>query len=123
MSAEWEVVDDGCRSIRTAWIGTAEVEKTSTADVPSVELSMEALHRLDDGDAMQDALVPLVAQYREWIEARRQEVAACRWQGDRRYMAGRVVPLRGDHVVRALTALKAAICWASLQMVTHGLGR
>ena len=65
VSAEWEFVDDGCRSIRTVWIGTAEVEKTSTADVPAVELSMEALHRLDDGDAVQQALGPLVAQYRD----------------------------------------------------------
>ena len=32
---------------------------------------MEVLHRLDDGDAMQDALGPLVAQYREFSVAGR----------------------------------------------------
>ena len=83
MSAEWELVDGECRSIHTAWIGTAEVEKTATADVPGVELSMEALGRLDDGTAVEEALGPLVAQYREWIEARRQELAAGPSEGDR----------------------------------------
>ena len=84
VSAEWELLDSECRSIRTAWIGTAEVEKTATADVLGVELSMEALGRLGDGSAAQQALGPLVAQYREWIEARRQEEAAGPRQGDRR---------------------------------------
>ena len=65
VSAEWDLVDGECRSIRTAWIGTAEVEKTATADVPGVELSMEALGRLDDETAVEEALGPLVAQYRE----------------------------------------------------------
>ena len=65
VSAEWDLVDRECRSIRTAWIGTAEVEKTATADVPGVELSMEALGRLDDETAVEEALGPLVAQYRE----------------------------------------------------------
>ena len=51
VSAEWDLVDDECRSIRTAWIGTAEVEKTVTANVPGVELSMDALGRLEDGTA------------------------------------------------------------------------
>ena len=35
--------------LRTAWIPTAEVEKTTTVDVPTVELSMEALGALADG--------------------------------------------------------------------------
>ena len=91
VSAEWELVDGECRSIRTAWIGTAEVEKTATANVRGVELSMEALGRLDDGTAIQQALGPLVVQYREWIEARRQEVAAGPGQGDRQDTRCRVL--------------------------------
>jgi len=38
VSAEWEVVGKACRLLRTAWIPSAEVEKTATADVPGVEL-------------------------------------------------------------------------------------
>ena len=95
VSAEWELVDGGCRSIRTAWIGTAEVEKTATADVPGVELSMKALGRLDDGTAAEKALGPLVAQYREWIEARRQELAAGPSEGDRRDTAEQLIHYAG----------------------------
>ena len=95
VSAEWELVDGGCRSIRTAWIGTAEVEKTATAAVPGVELSMETLGRLGDATATQQALGPLVAQYREWIEARRQDVVAGPWQGDRRDTAEQLLHYAG----------------------------
>ena len=95
VSTEWELVDGGCRSIRTAWIGTAEVEKTATADVPGVEMSMEALGRLDDGTAAEKALGPLVAQYREWIEARRQELAAGPSEGDRRDTAEQLIHYAG----------------------------
>ena len=100
VSAEWEFVDGECRSIRTAWVGTAEVEKTATADVPGVELSMEALGRLDDGTATQQALGPLVVQYREWIEARRQEVAAGPGQCDRRDTAEQLLHYAGIAVER-----------------------
>ena len=95
VSAEWALVDDECRSIRTAWIGTAEVEKTTTADVPDVELSMEALGRLEDGTAAEQALGPLVAQYREWIEARQQEVAARPSDGVRRDTAEQLLHYAG----------------------------
>ncbi len=87
LSAEWDILDRKCASIRTAWIGTAEVEKTATSDVPGVELSMDALGRLDDGAAAERALGPLVAQYREWIEARRQECVAGPSEGDRQATA------------------------------------
>ena len=40
VSAEWDLAGDRCRSIRTAWIGAAEVEKTQAADVLGVELSI-----------------------------------------------------------------------------------
>ena len=58
VSAEWDVADGGCRAIRTAWVGAAEVEKTAAADVPGVELSMEVLGRLDGGLAASQALGP-----------------------------------------------------------------
>src|SRR6266516_2683112 len=36
VSAEGEIIDGACRLLRTAWIPTAEVEKTTTVDVPGV---------------------------------------------------------------------------------------
>jgi len=76
VSAEWEVVDETCRLLRTAWIPSAEVEKTETVDIEGVELSMDTLGGLADGVAAEEALQPLVAQYRTWIEARGAEIAA-----------------------------------------------
>ena len=108
VSTEWDLVGDECRSIRTAWIGTAEVEKTATADVPGVELSMEALGRLDDGTAIQQALGPLVAQYRAWIEARGPEVAAGPGQGERRDTAEQLLHYAGiaaDRMPRGVALL------------------
>jgi hypothetical protein len=59
------------RLLPSAWIPSAEVEKTVTVDVPGAELSMEALGALVDGAAAETALRPLVGQYRAWIETRR----------------------------------------------------
>ena len=75
VSADWELVDGVCRRLRTAWIPSAEVEKTETMPVQGAELGMDALGRLADGPAAQDALRPLVAEYRTWIESRRNEVS------------------------------------------------
>ena len=51
VSADWDVVDGACRTLRTAWIPRADVEQTRTADVPGAELSMDALAALPDGGA------------------------------------------------------------------------
>ena len=85
VSAEWEIVDGKCHLLRTAWIPSAEVEKTATVNVSGVELSMEALGALTDGSAVERALRPLVTEYRTWIETRRSDVEAL--QGARRETA------------------------------------
>lgn len=69
VSAEWEIVEGTCRLLRTAWIPSAEVEKTETVEVEGVELEMERLGALADGAAAEAALAPLVTQYRAWIAA------------------------------------------------------
>ena len=81
VSAEWQTVDDACRILRTTWIPTAEVEKTETRNVPSVELSMEALGSLADGKAAQNALLPLLDEYRAWIEQQRDRMTG--WSAPR----------------------------------------
>lgn len=73
IAADWEIVDDVCRVLRTRWIPQAEVEKTTTAPIADVELSMTALGQLADGDAVREALSPLAEHYREWVKA--QEAA------------------------------------------------
>ena len=75
VSAEWELLDGHCRVVRTAWSPSAEVEKTETAEIPAVELSLERLGALAGADATQAALAPLVVQYRRWIDQQRQDIA------------------------------------------------
>jgi hypothetical protein len=67
-------VDGACRVLRTRWLPSAEVERTETAKIDGVELSMSALGALADSEAVSSALLPLVQRYREWIEQR--QVAA-----------------------------------------------
>jgi hypothetical protein len=58
-----------CRTVRTCWIPAAQVERVAPAEIPEVELRMEALAELADGSAAARALGPFVRQYREWIAA------------------------------------------------------
>lgn len=93
ISAEWEMVDGACHLLRTAWIPSAEVEKTETVDIPGVELSMEALGALADGAAAWVALRPLVVHYRAWIGSQRAGISAL--QGPRRDTAEELLRLAG----------------------------
>ena len=106
VSAEWEIVDSMCHLLRTAWMPSAEVEKTETRDVPGVELSMEALGVLADGAATEAALRPLVAQYRAWIDAQRAGIATL--QGARSETAAELLRLAGlaaDRIERGIGVL------------------
>ena len=85
VSAEWEMVDGDCRLLRTAWIPSATVAKTEPVKIPEVELSMEALGALADGEDASAALNPLVDHYRSWIDAQRDGLGA--HNGDRRETA------------------------------------
>jgi len=106
VSAGWEIVDGACRVLRTAWIPRAEVEKTATVDVPGAELSMEALGSLAGGAAAQTALRPLVARYREWIEAGRAGLGAL--AGTRRETGEellRLAAIAADRIERGIELL------------------
>jgi len=74
ISADWEIEGGECRRIRTAWIPSAEVEKTAAVDVPGVELDMGTLGALADGASAEACLRSLVVQYRAWIDARRADL-------------------------------------------------
>ena len=106
VSAEWEIVDGASRLLRSAWIPSAEVDKTATVGVPGAELSMEVLGALVDGNAAETALRPLVDQYRAWIETQRSTIATL--HGTRRDTADELVRLAGvaaDRIARGITLL------------------
>lgn len=93
VSADWAITGGVCSVLRTAWIPSAEVEKTETVALEGVELSMGVLGALSDGHAAKTALSPLVDQYREWIEERRADVASL--NDTRRETAEQLLDLAG----------------------------
>lgn len=98
VSAEWDIVGGECRLLRSAWIPSAEVEKTETVPMPDVELSMEALGALADGAAAENALRPLVEKYRAWIESQRLTITTL--HGSRRETAEELLRLGGIAATR-----------------------
>jgi len=106
ISAEWEIVDDACHLLRTAWIPSAEVEKTATVSVPGVEISMDVLGALADVSAIEAALRPLVAEYRRWVETRRREIMSL--SSGRRDTATELLRFAGvaaDRIERGISVL------------------
>jgi len=62
------VIEAGeCRTVRTCWLPTAEVERVAASRIPNVTLGMEALAVLRDGAAAVQQLGGLVVAYKEWI--------------------------------------------------------
>jgi hypothetical protein len=107
VSAEWQVDGGVCRQLCTAWIPNAEVAKTVTVEMPGVELSMEALGALPDGETAQTKLRPLVDQYRIWIETRRASFAGLK--GSRRDTSEELLRLAGiaaDRIERGIALLR-----------------
>jgi hypothetical protein len=69
------VIENGaCRVARTCWIPEAEVEAVVPAPIAGVELSMDALSRLRDGAEAREKLIPLVSEYRKWVEAQAAKI-------------------------------------------------
>ncbi|MEX1263843.1 MAG: DISARM system helicase DrmA [Actinomycetota bacterium] len=93
ISAEWEVLDGLCRSVRTAWVPSAEVEHTETVALLGVELDMGELGGLADGAAARAALAPLVERYRGWLGDQRAAVASL--PGGRRETGEQLLELGG----------------------------
>ena len=58
-----------CRLVRTCWIPEAEVEYVAWREIPGVEMSMDALSRIQDFAEANAKLSPIVKEYRSWIEA------------------------------------------------------
>ncbi len=67
VATESVVEDDQCRTVRTCWLPTAEVEKVAPSKIPGVTLVMEELASLKNGADAQQHLGGMVVSYREWI--------------------------------------------------------
>ena len=67
VSTEAVVEDGGCRTVRTRWLPTAEVERVAPSTIPDVTLEMETLAVLQDGADAQEKLGSFVTGYKAWI--------------------------------------------------------
>ena len=106
VSADWVIANGACRLLKTAWIPRAHVEKTETVDLSGVELYIEALGSMTDGEAVESALQPLVSGYRTWIESQRDGLDAL--ASGRRETANellRLAAVAADRMERGIAAL------------------
>jgi len=65
---------DECRRVRTHWIPQAEVEHVSWNDIPGAEMSMDALSQMEDSAEATAKLIPVVEQYRKWIDRQLSQI-------------------------------------------------
>lgn len=74
VATEVEHCGGRCQSVRTCWLPQADVERVAPVDMKSVELSMDGLATLTDGEQAREKLHPIVAEYRAWIELQEKQV-------------------------------------------------
>lgn len=97
---------DECRRVRTHWIPQAEVEHVSWNDIPGAEMSMDALSQMEDSAEATAKLIPVVEQYRKWIDRQLSQIPDSRPSGVRRGKSscrGLALPQIGLN--------KAFVCW------------
>jgi hypothetical protein len=96
-----DIFADGnrCIGVRTSWIPEAAVERVAPKAIPGVELSMDVLAKLRDGDEARAKLMPLVSEYREWIKAQRLTVAAL---NEKRQTTARELLNRADYAAKRI---------------------
>ncbi|HKI20543.1 MAG TPA: hypothetical protein VKA15_21825, partial [Isosphaeraceae bacterium] len=63
-----------CRTVRTAWVPKAQVERVEPARLTGITLGMETLATLSSFEAAHAALIGLADQYEAWIVAQKRPV-------------------------------------------------
>ena len=108
VAAEWDRIDGVCHLVRTAWVPSAEVERTETAAVEGVTLDMDVLGRLADGAAARTALERLVLAYRSWSADQRSATQV--WTSERSKVAAALLDFAetaADRIERGVARLEA----------------
>ena len=73
VATETELKDGQCALVRTCWIPLGEVERVAPAAIDGVELDMDALSKLADGNDAKAKLGAFVEQYRKWIDEQKKK--------------------------------------------------
>ncbi len=72
IATEAVTTDGQCHTVRTCWLPESQVERVAPADLKDIELSMDALAQLSDGNGAKAALGNFVKQYTAWIAEQRK---------------------------------------------------
>ena len=94
ISVTWDLENGQCQTLRTCWIPEAFVEKTATAKLEGIQLSMDALGALGSGKEAVELLQPLVDRYRDWIHEQDAPLAGLSHQ--RQEVAKELLRLAGN---------------------------
>lgn len=68
VAALFESNDGNCKKITTSWMPSYEVEGVQSHDTDGLELRMEELAKLENFDVAQTKLLPLLKDYKQWIQ-------------------------------------------------------
>ncbi|MCC7338740.1 MAG: hypothetical protein IT422_26900 [Pirellulaceae bacterium] len=71
VSTKAVIVNGECKTVRSCWIPSAEVERVAPAAIQGIELRMEELAVLKNGDDAKKKLGSFVESYTSWIENQR----------------------------------------------------
>ncbi len=69
-----------CTKISTIWIPTAEVPRVAPANIPDVELGMEAIANAESAEKIQQMVGPIVSAYQDWINTQKQITPEVKFQ-------------------------------------------
>ena len=117
------VTEDGqCRTVRTRWLPTAEVEKVAPSNIPNVALEMEKLALLRDGADAQEQLGGFVAGYKEWIieQGKRAPTAPARRKGTADELL-RLANLAADRIQAGIDLLGDPRCLEAFRIANKAM--
>lgn len=132
VSAQAMITNGECHTIQTAWIPKAEVEKVIAANIPNVELSMEAIAHADSPTTLQTMLEPMITNYDQWIKQQytqitdlskdRQNIGQALLENASKInqrIAQGIKNLQDPQVFKAFQIANEAIAQAIRQRLTH----
>ena len=110
-----------CRRVATTWLPLAEVEKVEAANIPGVEMKMEALAELSGPEEVAARLGGLVTAYRSWISAQKASAPSKGPRGDAAALVLQQASRAADRIAAGIESLRdpqvfQAFCLANRAM-------